>query len=382
MKKSVVMVLGAVMLLFLASGAYASVKQGRAILFSDELTYGDFLKAHSEFEKKLGDHEANLFYSVTSLAAFVLKPDEDLGDIFHAFGLRGPKLERYLHEGPAYDVIEEPDPKDYPSVSDLQTYLYRPYLDLHDHILDKLGIISPGFSTVLKKEETGEVVDITVDYGEVLLYKALVNASKVVAYVQSAYDLDIDIVSIALELEEREGELPRRYINEQLDDYPDFLMRVKEAQDRLNSAKDALLAAIHHYIQASDIIRNRTSEAYLITLDQESKEDEKFFRDNLEELKASIESYSKAAELGDPDDPFELNLSPFFGDHGNGPFDLRDFLPEFDQCNHPVSGTVGHGLDNDPTLGGILPGLTQADWEIDTPFCPMGMPWLPLLLDD
>lgn len=382
MKKSVVMVLGAAMLLFLASSAYASVKDGRAILFSDELSYGDFLKAHSEFEKELGDPEANLFYSVTSLAAFVLDPDEELEDIFYDFGLRGPKLERYLHEGFAYDVIEEPDPNDYPSVSDLQTYLYGPYLDLHDHILDKLDIISDDFSTVLKKDETGAEVDLTVDHGEVLLYKALVNASKVMAYVQSAYNLDIDIVKIALKLKEEGEELPHGYINKQLDENPDFLMRVNEAQDRLHSARSALLAAINNYIDASDNIRDRTGEAYLITLDQESKEEEKFFRENLEELKDSIESYSKAAELGDPDDPFDLNLSPFFGDHGDGPFDLRDFLPKFDQCNHPVSGTVGHGLDNDPTLGGIFPGLTQADWEIDTPFCPMGMPWLFLLLDD
>jgi len=381
MKKSLFMVLSVVMSLFLASSAYASVQQGRATLFSDELTYGDFLKAHSEFEKELGDPEANLFYSVIKPATFILDPDDDLGDIFYAFGLRGPKLERYLHEGPAYDVIEEPDPNDYPSISELQTYLYRPYLDLHDDILDKLSIISSGFSTVLKKEETGAEVDITVDYGEVLLYKALVNASKVTAYVQSSYNLDIDIVSIFLELEKKGEELPRGYINKQIDDYPEFLKLVNDAQDRLQSAKGALLAAIDHYTEASNIIRNRASEAYLITLDQKSKEEEEFFRDNLEELKDSILVDSRAAKLGDPDDLIYLNPSPFFGDK-EGPFDLRDFLPHFDQCNNPICGTMGHGLDNDPTLGGIFPYMTHADWYLDTPVCLIGMPWIYLLLDN
>jgi len=413
MKKSVVMALGAVMLLFLASSVYASVEDGRQALFKENPIYQDFLDAHGHFKDALAsnpnDPEANLFYSVTSLAAFVLEPDEDLEDIFYAFGLRGPKLERYLHEGFAYDVIEEPDPKDYPSVSDLQIFLCDPYMDLLDHVWTSLDKIPDDFSTVLTTDETGAEFNITVDHGEVLLYKSMIKANKFLIYVTTSYDLDIDIVEIAkfliyvttsydldidisydldidieenaLELEEKGEELPQGYINDLLEANPEFLTLV---QNRLNSAKQALLEAIGLYFQASQFIReerDRASYYYLISF-EEYLEIEKFFREILDELRESILDYHKGAELGDPEDLFVLNLSPFFGDYGDGPFDLRDFLPKFDQYNHPVSGTVGHGLDNDPTLGGIFPGLTQADWGIDTHFSPMGMPWIYLLLDD
>jgi hypothetical protein len=39
-------------------------------------------------------------------------------------------------------------------------------------------------------------------------------------------------------------------------------------------------------------------------------------------------------------------------------------LPEFDDKDMPISGTFGHGLGDDPTLGGILPGMTQEEWAI------------------
>jgi hypothetical protein len=37
-------------------------------------------------------------------------------------------------------------------------------------------------------------------------------------------------------------------------------------------------------------------------------------------------------------------------------------LPLFNKENIPIAGTFGHGLGNDPTLGGILPDMTQQDW--------------------
>ena len=39
-------------------------------------------------------------------------------------------------------------------------------------------------------------------------------------------------------------------------------------------------------------------------------------------------------------------------------------LPVFSDANEPVYGTFGHGLNDDPTLGGILPGMTQMDWAL------------------
>jgi hypothetical protein len=43
---------------------------------------------------------------------------------------------------------------------------------------------------------------------------------------------------------------------------------------------------------------------------------------------------------------------------------------------------MGHGLGDDPTLGGILPGFFQGDWDFEIVPCVMAMPWIPLLLLD
>jgi hypothetical protein len=103
-------------------------------------------------------------------------------------------------------------------------------------------------------------------------------------------------------------------------------------------------------------------------------------RQNLNELKASLNE-NRSANLTDNVEHLSLNLNPFFG-YVSGPYDLRDFLPLVNQCNDPINGTMGHGLGDDPTLGGILPEFIQADWDFETVPCVMAMPWIPLLLLD
>jgi hypothetical protein len=61
-----------------------------------------------------------------------------------------------------------------------------------------------------------------------------------------------------------------------------------------------------------------------------------------------------------------LDLNPVFGGLKKRyivPVSPRDLLPLFDNNNLAVPGTVGHGLGNDATLGGILPDMTQSDWS-------------------
>jgi len=45
------------------------------------------------------------------------------------------------------------------------------------------------------------------------------------------------------------------------------------------------------------------------------------------------------------------------------PLDLRDVLTEFDEWNGALPGSVAHGLGDDPTIGGILPEMTQDEWQ-------------------
>jgi hypothetical protein len=60
-----------------------------------------------------------------------------------------------------------------------------------------------------------------------------------------------------------------------------------------------------------------------------------------------------------------LDLNPIYGSTTRypQPVNPRDLLPAFDEWNGPQPDTIGHGLNNDATMGGILPGITQYDWQ-------------------
>ena len=62
----------------------------------------------------------------------------------------------------------------------------------------------------------------------------------------------------------------------------------------------------------------------------------------------------------------KLDLNPIYGSSTRypNPVNPRHLLPKFDQWNGFLPGTMGHGLGNDPTLGGILPDMSQYDWQL------------------
>jgi hypothetical protein len=57
--------------------------------------------------------------------------------------------------------------------------------------------------------------------------------------------------------------------------------------------------------------------------------------------------------------------NPLFGSSTRYPNTVspRDLLPQFNKYNRAIAGTVGHGIGNDATLGGILPDATQFNWQ-------------------
>ena len=60
-----------------------------------------------------------------------------------------------------------------------------------------------------------------------------------------------------------------------------------------------------------------------------------------------------------------FNLNPIFGSTTTypNPVSPRNLLPTFTDFNWALPNTMGAGLGYNPTLGGILPGMTQADWN-------------------
>jgi len=70
-----------------------------------------------------------------------------------------------------------------------------------------------------------------------------------------------------------------------------------------------------------------------------------------------------------------IDLNPVFGSSARypNPVSPRGLLPEFDKWNGPQPGTMGHGLGNDATLGGIAPDMTHDVWQWMFDYQPGGL---------
>jgi len=386
MKKAVLIAFFAT-LVFLIYGAntYADlVSDGRTLLFNhDNPTYSGLLAANQKFKAASADpnnQEANLFYAVTRIGAFALEAGgggglETLRDVFVAFGMTRNSND-FLDVGPPYDTPLEL-PGNSPSGEAIRQFLAGPYMTLLNGTLANLDKIGSSFNTILTADETGDQA-VEVDYGDVLMYKAMLNANRYFVLIMSSYNLNMDIDAMAKKISNDQFNIN----TDLLEPYPELLKLLSSGGTTLIDAETALLNTINSYLDASAFIRSETDYQLddLIAIDPEDIGDEALFCQNLIELKASL-NQNRTANLTDNVEHFSLNLNPFFG-YGSGPYNLRDFLPRFNRCNDPIDGTMGHGLGDDATLGGILPNYSQADWGIEMDFCAMAMPWIPLLLLD
>ncbi len=77
----------------------------------------------------------------------------------------------------------------------------------------------------------------------------------------------------------------------------------------------------------------------------------------------------------------EFDPNPIYGSTPRypDPISPRDMLPEFDKWNAPLPGTVGKGAGYDATLGGVLPNITQHDWQVMGSLQPAGVVAIPEL---
>jgi len=72
-----------------------------------------------------------------------------------------------------------------------------------------------------------------------------------------------------------------------------------------------------------------------------------------------------------------IDLNPIFD--ASSPVNPRDLLPEFDEWNGLLPGTMGHGLGDDAALGGITPDMNQYDWQLLLDLQPGGVFYLDFL---
>ncbi|RZB30254.1 MAG: hypothetical protein SRB1_02534 [Desulfobacteraceae bacterium Eth-SRB1] len=362
----------------LTTPAYASVTEGRALLFNDgNPTYSKLLEANAKFEAAVtanpSDQEANLFYAVTRLAALLDNnvtytadaPIENVKELLDGFGMdaAGRDLFNWTASIPEDIYGNIILPSDSPSGTDVQTFLQSVIIPEIDGAIANLNnITSETFinGITLLTTETGELNDIEVDYGDVLLYKSLLYAAKALILIIDSYDLNADIDAIVAKINDDIFNVN----NDLLDAYPNLLTLLTGGvgATKIGEAKPAVLAATDWYNDASTFIRNEADDQTddLFSIDPEDLTDETDFRSYLADIKYSITN-QQPVDMDDEEDVVRVDFSEFFDD----PISIRDYLPAF--IHDPYIDEIlikGMSSFPDRTFSGIFPnGLPPEEYD-------------------
>lgn len=210
--------------------------------------------------------------------------------------------------------------------------------------LDNLAkVVNPGFLLPLTASETA-IEPVTIDYGDVLLARALLHAAEGLGHTLNAHNFNLWINQL-----EQMGKSDTLTIQSLLAAFPTLLTQNSKAE--LLKSRAAFTNAIHTYFAASDFIRNsRTNGAQrLFNLDPADAAEEARFRENLTTALASV---FKPVMVETNDDHYV-----YAGAYFAGTKSLRSLLPKFNGDRY-----VPNSLP-DYTLGGVLIGESVADIE-------------------
>ncbi len=204
---------------------------------------------------------------------------------------------------------------------------------------------STNFSLALSAVET-KMDDVVVDFGDVQLARAGLHLAELFCYTLNAHNLNVNVDRLRTMVDNDQFSLENV-----LSAYPDLL--ASNSRGDLLLSKVALQNAIARYGTASTFIRRRPAGVtHLFELKPGDVAGEADFRTNA--LKRITASLSGPVRLSDDRDD---RSTLFIGAYFNGTRSLRSLLPVFDGDN-VVAGTLP-----DPTFGGIIGGVTRADWE-------------------
>ena len=190
-------------------------------------------------------------------------------------------------------------------------------------------------------------MSVTLDYGDLLLLRAGLNAAEHACYTVCPWDFDVQL-----------AELRAFWTNgastaqEFLEQYPSLL--TFRTTNNLQAARQAFTSAVALYTNASAFIRNRPlSTVRLFNYDPISDPSEAKFRTVLTELNDSLNGPVMLTWVDD----YGTNLSIDMGNQFTETFSPRAFFPQF-------SGKVIiAGTWPDPTFGGVVQGL--ASWQVE-----------------
>ncbi|MBE9547747.1 MAG: hypothetical protein IMF10_09700, partial [Proteobacteria bacterium] len=352
----------------LAESAAEYVAAGRSHLKTPHTMQG-LKDANTSFQSALTDEptnpEANFFYSLTRLAVlFDDMVNSNFKELLDGFGMdaAGRDLFNWTASIPEDIYGNIILPSDTPSGLAIQEFLQSvviPEIDEAIINLNKINDTDNTLNIILSTEETGELNDIEVDYGDVLLYKSLLYASKAAILIIDSYDLDVDIDAVVAKINDDTFNIN----SDLLDVYANFLTLLTSGATRIGEAKTAVLAAIDRYNEASTSIRTEEDDQTddLFTIDPDDLAEESDFRSHLADIRNSITN-KQPVDMDDEEDVFRVNFGEFF----DAPISIRDYLPAF--IHDPYIDEIlikGMSSFPDRTFSGIFPdGLPPEEYEI------------------
>ena len=199
-------------------------------------------------------------------------------------------------------------------------------------------VTDTNFTLALTTNDT-DLEAVTMDYGDVVLIRAMLHASECLGYTVSSWNSDIQLRTIQTLLTNKSAGMQAL-----LAQNPNLLTFA--TTNDLNAAKAAFVNAVDDYMVASQFIRNRpVTVTRLFNYDVEMASSELKFRETLQDLNNSLTN------------PVVWSVDTNYTFHLAGEFDgshpPRGFLPAFTN-NLIVLGTLP-----DLTFGGSVTGVSM-----------------------
>lgn len=324
-----------------AQTATTYINQGRAFLAARDLTNANASFA-SAVRVSASHATGNVFYAATRLLTLGNQPAGKA--LLDRLGFSSDGRYEYKWTSqPPQDTNGVPFTPPGVSAAELSMFLRTNVLKEISAAASNLAkVTSTTFKLNLTSNETTTTA-LTIDYGDVLLVRAILEAAKYFGYTVHSWDVDAQLSAFrALFASEDQT------IESFLGAHPNLF--AFDSTNDLAAARLSFTNAIRLYFAASDFIWKRPAGAVrLFTFEPDSQKDETRFRTVLTNLNKAV---SAATAF-----PFNTNLVFDLRHHFDGKGSPRSFLPEF------AGNRIVCGRWPDLSLHGLLAGLNYPDLE-------------------
>ena len=343
--KTLVLLLAFVPALGRAQTAAGYVAQGRAFLATHDL-----LNANKRFASAVAlapnNADANVLLAATRLLTLANQP---AGEAFLdrlGFGATNRSVYGWTARVPT-DTNGVPLAPAGVSAAEIPAFVLTNCLPQILAADANLAVVSDTTYTLALSSNETSTVSVTLDYGDLLLLRAGLNAAEYFCYTVCPWDFDVQLAE--LRAFRTNGATTAQ---EFLEQYPRLLTFT--TTNDLQAARRAFGSAVVLYTNASALIRSRPlTTVRLFNYDPISDQSEANFRTALIELNDSLNGPVMLTWTDDYGTNVTIDMAKQFTEA----FSPRAFFPEF-SGNAVIAGTLP-----DPTFGGVVQGL--ASWQVE-----------------